>query len=75
MRVFKAREVGFLAVGLLLLGLGQLSYWLADGSVPASAPLVRWWVQGLGALWLQIAGVLLIAWPFVRRLRGASDGS
>ncbi|MFJ5552530.1 hypothetical protein [Streptomyces sp. NPDC093225] len=75
MKVFKAREVAFLAVGLLLLGLGQLSYWLADGAAPASAPLVRWWAQGLGALWLQIAGVLVIAWPFARRLRGALDGS
>ncbi|MET7861622.1 hypothetical protein ABZS81_31395 [Streptomyces sp. NPDC005318] len=64
-----AREVCCLAAGIVLIGAGQLWYWLADGTAPATTPTARWFQTAAAAgagLWLQIPGVLLLAYALLR---------
>ncbi|MFJ6940535.1 hypothetical protein [Streptomyces sp. NPDC101132] len=72
-----ARDVRYLVAGVVLIGVGQLCYWLADGAPAASQPMAQ---LGLGVLsgggfLLQILGGLSIAWALVRPLLRAPDRS
>ncbi|MFE5723286.1 hypothetical protein [Streptomyces erythrochromogenes] len=64
-----AREVSCLAAGIVLIVAGQLWYWLADGTSPATTPTARWFQNAAAAgagLWLQILGGLLLAGALLR---------
>ncbi|MFD5620544.1 hypothetical protein [Streptomyces yangpuensis] len=53
----RVREVSCLAAGVVLIGDGQIWYWLADGASPASTPTDRCFQTAAAVgegLWLQI---------------------
>ncbi|MFF7300594.1 hypothetical protein [Streptomyces sp. NPDC008265] len=71
-----ARELGCLTAGIVLIGAGQLCYWLADGAPPPTTPTDRWLQTAMaadGALWLQILGALLLTGALLRPVLGKTD--
>ncbi|MBZ9593550.1 hypothetical protein K7B06_00315 [Streptomyces erythrochromogenes] len=73
-----AREVSCLAAGAVLIAAGQLWYWLADGTAPATTPTARWFQTAAAAgagLWLQILGVLLLMGALLRPALRRTDRS
>ncbi|MFK0016366.1 hypothetical protein [Streptomyces sp. NPDC091027] len=68
-------ELGCLTAGIVLIGAGQLCYWLADGAPPPTTPADRWLQTAAaagGALWLQILGALLTG-ALLRPVLGRTD--
>lgn len=64
------REMCVVLVGLVLIGMGQLGYWLADEGLTQFPEQVRWLPTTLvgTSLWLHILGGSLAGTVLLRRL-------